>query len=594
MNNVFQIGGEVSGKSFISREKLVGSIRKRFIENKLRNAASIVGITRTGKTSLVKKVFENVPDDIIYIYEDLKEWETYFELWQDICLKIEEDLNDKGYINTEILERIQSMEDANLPWVKMVRNIKKIFECLSDMKLKTVLVLDEFDNATSLFESKTKYYELFRTIFSDGSFNVSAITISRRSLHTIEGTTYQSSTFHGVLDTLFFKGFDSIDMKEYFDVFVDDGIQLSETDKQKIIYYAGNSPYLLSILGHYIVDTFQMGEDIDIEKIFFGKCKQINDYYRDCLKHLKVDGDLSRILPFVIGPNIGVTQNDKDELFNLGYFREEGDNLIVISEYFRSFLSASAVQISIWDNIIHLERRIKQLIERELARLVRKYSAFGNSEEEILRNILRGVEGISNGDILRYDGFISNNKRDFNSKSTYLDVMSLKDSVKIIEDCWVDIFSPYFNNELYSEWGFKFNKCAMARNPIAHGHEDYLSHTDKREIDVYCNQIINMIENTIGKIQTESTSFLEVAKEMGEETQYIEYEMPCSSLVGCSKEMKILEIGQNNLRGVVENKYRAIIPKNYLVGKKLEDFINQNLIVEIENISGEYYRVKLK
>ncbi len=70
------------------------------------------------------------------------------------------------------------------------------------------------------------------------------------------------------------------------------------------------------------------------------------------------------------------------------------------------------------------------------------------------------------------DSFIANNKKIFDLDSSYLDVMSMCDTIKIIKECWTDIFSPYFNNDLYSEWESRFAKCSRARNTIAHGHEE--------------------------------------------------------------------------------------------------------------------------
>lgn len=74
------------------------------------------------------------------------------------------------------------------------------------------------------------------------------------------------------------------------------------------------------------------------------------------MAHLEREGDAKRIIPFIFGSDIGVTQNDKNELYNLGYFREENGKLIVISEYFMGFfLRADQLSVNIWDNIITVE-----------------------------------------------------------------------------------------------------------------------------------------------------------------------------------------------------------------------------------------------
>ena len=597
MINVFQIGGQVSGESFIGRKKIIKFIKESFIENKIRTSKSIVGLTRMGKTSVVRNSFTDLPDNVIYLYENLNEWSSYNEGWQIICLEIHEALEKLNKVNDWIFDCFVKMGNENQSWIEMIWTIKKIFAYLADINIKTILVLDEFDNASKLFIEGTKHFELFRTIFSDANYNVSAITISRKNLYTIEGTTYRGSTFHGVLDIVPFKGFDETDMEEYFNVFEKLNITLDESQKSRIVYYAGNAPYLLSIMGHYIIDTVNnsVGDiHIDIDKIFLNKCKSINDYYRDCIKHLKRDDDLKRIIPFVIGPNIGVTQIDKDELFNLGYFREEKGNLIAISEYFSEFLSAEMLQISIWDNVINLEKKLKQLIERELTRLVKKHSVGGTSTNEILKNLLQKVPDINQADLIKYDTFILNNKKLFNVDSSYLDVISMNDSIKIIKDCWIDIFSVYFFNDTYDKWKEKFDKCVLARNPLAHGHEEYLSNSDKQNVDSYCKQIFDTLVVTIKDVVPDSVSYLEAAKSFTILNPEIEYQEPDRNLIGTIMKMRVLEIGgvkNNNLKGVLDGKYRAVIPKNHLINKDLTSMINQYINVEVEKINNGQYEV---
>lgn len=598
MDNIFQIGGQVKGDSFIGRTKFVNTIRKNFIDSEMRTAKSIVGLTRMGKSSAVKNSFYDLPDNVIYIYQDLNEWSEYCELWQDICYEIREQLKKMRIQTEEVADYFADMDNAYLPWIRMSRSVKKIFRYLSEINIKTILVLDEFDNAASLFKEGTKHFELFRTIFSDGNYYVSAITISRRNLYSIEGATYQSSTFHGVLDILTFKGFDEFDMNEYFEVFSKYGLVLDKLQKNKIIYYAGNAPYLLSIIGHYIVEALNIGENVDVDKIFRDKCKAINDYYRDCIKHLERDDDLRRIIPFVIGPNIGVTQNDKDELFNLGYFREDNGKLVAISEYFVTLLSSNMLQINIWDNIINLEKKLKQLIERELTRVVCHFSVAGENINDVFRVIMENTPGIELGDIYRYDSFLMNNKKLFNLDSSYLDVMSMNDAIKIIKECWSDIFSSYFNNDLYSDWDAKFVKCSRARNPIAHGHEEYLSDLDKREVDTYCKQVFDILMENIKKVVPDSTPYLEVSKANLSATPTIpvfEYEEPVDRLLGSTVDMLVLEIGgvqKNNLRGVVEGKYRAVITKNYLFGVDLNGKVGETVSVQLERTNNGQYEAK--
>lgn len=600
MDNIFQIGGAVSGDSFIGRAKLIDKYRKEYLESTNRVGKSIVGLTRIGKTSFSDVVFSDVSDGVLVIDHDLKLSDSYYGLWKKICIKIGKYLrkhNIEADYLAELLDDIKN--NSNMEWVEFEENIVDIFDELNDLGIRTIIVLDEFDYAESLFEGKTHYFELFRTIFAD--HKVSAMLLSRRQLHNIEKTTYQSSTFHGILEPIYFKGFDEEDMEEYYAVFKNGGIDLSEEQKDEIEYYAGRAPFLLSIIGHYIVETANEGTNIDVTKIFMNKCKAINDYYRDCMKHLERDDDIRRIVPFVIGPNVGVTQNDRDELFNLGYLREENDELTAISGYFVNFLSANMLQVSIWDNIISLEKKMKLLIENEMIGIINHFSAGGESINAIQRNILEQIEGVSNS-LSMYDTFIANNMRVFSIESTYLDVISLKDSFRIIKECWTDIFSKYFGNEMYSEWENKFAKCGKARNPIAHGHEEYLSDLDKNEVDTYCKQIFDIVvtSNIVASVPSES-EILHAAANYRSTTNAItevKYEDPIESLVGQSVDMVVLMRGgqrRSNLRGIIDNKYKGIIPRTDLTtldSDGLDAMVGTTVRVWVDRINGDHYELR--
>ena len=375
-------------------------------------------------------------------------------------------------------------------------------------------------------------------------------------------------------------------MDEYFRVFEKQGIALNDEQKRQIVYYAGNVPFLLSILGYYIMEMAANGEPVDIHEIFLEKCKAINDYYKDCLRLMEEEGNLQRIIPFVFGPKIGVTRSDRDELFNLGYFREQEDKLIVISEYFMAFLTANQLSVSIWDNVIHVEKLFKQLIERELTTLVKHYQVHGGDLNEVLLSILKSVPAINNGDINRYNAYIANNARDFKLDTSYLEVMSLSDAVEIIMDNWHNIFSRYFDADLKTEWEMKFRKCAWARNPLAHGHEDYMTPPDRKEVDAYCQQITEILAKTIETVKTDKTPVLKAA----------EYLPPHPGMVQLQEKMRITKIagekGTSYLRGVVQNMYCAEIPQEYLQGTDLRNILGKTYRVRLESIKDNHFIAK--
>lgn len=121
---------------------------------------------------------------------------------------------------------------------------------------------------------------------------------------------------------------------------------------------------------------------------------------------------------------------------------------------------------------------------------------------------------------------------------------------------------------------------------------------DKQEVDTYCKQVFDILSETIKKITPDSTPYLEVAMAnlaaIPPMPQF-NYEEPVNSLLGSTVDMLILEIGgaqKNNLRGVVDGRYRAVITKNYLTGINLNEKIGQTVRVELEKTNNGRYEAR--
>ena len=266
----------------------------------------------------------------------------------------------------------------------------------------------------------------------------------------------------------------------------------------------------------------------------------------------------------------------------------------------------------IWIRISNMEKEIKLLIERELENVAGHFKAEGNDKREVQRKILEKLEGKS-WSLSRYDFYIEKNLKCFEVHSSYLDVMSLSDAFLLIGQCWEDIFSKYFNKDPYAAWDFRFEKCVMVRNFIAHGNEMDLPDLPKKEAEVYCMQILKMIENSyMGKSSAPSKRKMtgtaakctKALAEMpsaegklpekspaGKET---EYKTPIESLLGQEVDMVIEKLGGRknpNLKGTISykcNKYHAVIPCTYLQdlnGADLEAMIGKTVRGMIKRIN---------
>ena len=161
--------------------------------------------------------------------------------------------------------------------------------------------------------------------------------------------------------------------------------------------------------------------------------------------------------------------------------------------------------------------------------------------------------------------------------------MSLSDVVKIIKHCWVDVFAQYFNNSSYEEWGLKFDKCAYARNPIAHGHEEYLTDLDKQEIDAYCKQIFEVLKNVPMPVRER--------KPVPQTTKRVVADF---SLLKQKVNMQVNEVLANgDLKGLLEGKHAAVLSKSYLKKIDAKTLVNKSVLVEVYSYNNGVFLVKL-
>lgn len=131
MDNIFCIGGQVRGDSFIGRKTEVKSLRNLFVDSSVKTAKSIIGLTRTGKSSFVDNAFLDIPETekILYVNVTLGDF-SYYEMWQDIMWKLKKQLQRKELLDNELEELLSNFDEEELKWVKLNHSVKDTFEYL--------------------------------------------------------------------------------------------------------------------------------------------------------------------------------------------------------------------------------------------------------------------------------------------------------------------------------------------------------------------------------------------------------------------------------------------------------------------------------
>ncbi len=223
----------------------------------------------------------------------------------------------------------------------------------------------------------------------------------------------------------------------------------------------------------------------------------ITDYHNHIFKALSsteiyFGGNcVAKLYGIILGPSYFIKKEDVTELTRMGYLSQNINEYYTVSQAFKNYLLRNFTN----DDesvvcILRVEKRIKELIEEKKELLFNPINTPDEDDEnskwhKLLHNCISGYS-----DNL-YDTFISNNLRAFNRQSTVLDVMSLDNSFTIIEKNW-PLFSSRFDGTLHS-WKTKFKEMGKARNPLCHGHEDYLEKEQCIRIRTYCEELLKQL-----------------------------------------------------------------------------------------------------
>lgn len=507
-NNIFVVGPEVRGESQIGYQRYIADFSNKLLGT--RNNISLTGLKRIGKTSIAKEVIRQVKDksknQILALFIDLAKPKNYSELLVSIVKSLKHEILKNKYQDLlyddqycYYMDEIATVEPDTIDY----RNtIEFIFQRIKEKGYKIILAIDEFDSATTIFED-TPDYEFFRDLSSNSDIGVSLLLVSRRQLYMIEKKNFNNSTFHGIVQTYPISGFNEDDFTLFYEILINNyGITLNDDAKEKLKYYCGCSPFLVSMFAYEIVENYPKNRIVDIDEIYERKAIDVENYYKSIFANLNSDmiavegafeevSTIEKLIGIIVGPKIGVVEKDITLLKNMGYLYTEGEKYISISHHFTNALRNYPFKVDTWNAILGMEKLIKSMIRKQILLNNKevKYISY-DIWEEIFEKI--GAEKI----LGMYDNFVEDSIKNFKKDVDILDVCSLDNAVSILEFYWRNWFDVFFNHDDWKKWEDKFRLCALARDPMAHGHEEFLSSEERSCVNSYCEVIIKILKDT--------------------------------------------------------------------------------------------------
>ena len=515
-DNIFKVGDIVEGESLIGYEKFYQKLRRDILVN--RGNLALVGLHRMGKTSLMKKLHKEVKHSVpsmIPIFINIQEFvdeEDKFA-FDSLLLYIANEIKD-GLFRRRAPNQCDDFccvfdKFKKTPFGRNFfrHYFKALFEEIKSLDMHVLLSLDEFDAAEKIFKTNADF-ELFRSLASP-DFAVSLVFISRRRLYMIEKKNENNSTFHGSFPESPLTGFSDDDVKLFFKTLERNyEISLPLDQIERIKYYAGCSPYIYSAFCHKIVEEKISGQkNFDADEIYKLVVSTVTDYANVLYDRLRTDGHLSKILGILFGPSLNVTQSDKDLLFFMGYLSDEPDgedHYQALSSYFTDALHNKYSPDDSWKNIIDVEKLMKSLVT----------DAFPTLDNDLMTQAYSKIFGNEKKfNYSLYKNFISNNLKVFDRNTTLIEVLSLSDTFVIIQFRWDDLFKKFFECKAFAVYKEKFELCAKARNPLAHGHPEYLSKFQQDQVNVYCSEILEIVQKCQQKLKSDAVAPFVVPEE---------------------------------------------------------------------------------
>lgn len=513
-DNIFVNRGTVAGESFIGYEGLYKTLYRNVICN--RGNFALVGLNQMGKTSLIKKLYaeainENNFSKFIPVIINLKELrskngKTLFDsLLINIAKEIKHGLACRISLDGEgkkFCYQYDKFEKATADSDEFRILFKNLCEEIKFLDKHIILSLDKFDYASKneIFK-ETADYEFFRDL-TDSSYAVSLILISRQRLYAIEKKNENNSTFRTSFKEIPLIGFSKHESELFFEILNKDyEIVLSSEQRERIKYYAGRSPYIYSCFGYELVEEKIDGqENFDIDKIYKEKINSdVSDYAETLYERLKSDEHLGKLMGILFGPSINITQRDIDLLSFMGYLNTDtrDEFYSALSGYFTDFLHTKYYCEDSWQNIIEVEKFMKKIVTQSFIPLEE------SQWKKVLDNAYsKNTDSSQTFNYGLYKTYIENNFKNFDQHSTLIDVISLKDTFEIIHAYWQEVFQKYFEERKFDTFQNQFKMCARARNPLAHGHKEYLTKSEQEQVNVYCNEILDIVKKCLKKIGT--------------------------------------------------------------------------------------------
>ena len=334
-------GRIVMGERFIGRKNIINVIEGRIIQPQKPGNLSIIGVHRIGKSSLAYKTIMEKKDKLIAkgilpIWIGLASYTHSAAFFRALVTKCVSEMRRLNWLSDEV-QRLAKLALETLQTEDGWDEITEFFFEVRETGYGTLFILDEFDHARHIFKGDTAFQRL-RDLADYPDYRLSLVLTSRRKIGDIERLAGSNSPFHNIFQVQRLSMFNDEDLETYFSLFSSKDIEISQDNREQMLFYCGGHPYLLEMLGCEIVERFCQHQEIDVDKAADTISQSVFEHYDDMIRLLREEDTLNKLIQILFGPVIDVKLTDATGLQNYGLIKKTEKGYVAYSEHFHDYL----------------------------------------------------------------------------------------------------------------------------------------------------------------------------------------------------------------------------------------------------------------
>ncbi|WP_019631654.1 ATP-binding protein [Actinomadura atramentaria] len=288
--NPYRLVGKIAqGDRFIGRAALLRRLQSVWVGSDRPANLRVLGHHRVGKSSLVRRALSTSPQerpDLISVLLNVGDCKTGEDLFRSLARRV----LARARTRVPNLEPIGAAVQEAAEWYDLKESVRDFFAAVADAGLNVLLVLDEFDRASSV--AGLADFQLLRDLASEPEFSLGLVTVSRRPIEVIEAAeaASQAGSILGavVIKPLYVGLFTDAEADLMLARAASVGVGLAAV-RDRIVDRAGLHPFLLEMLCGEVVQHHADTGELDVDAAYDMTVLEFHAQFDRLLKNIDAD-----------------------------------------------------------------------------------------------------------------------------------------------------------------------------------------------------------------------------------------------------------------------------------------------------------------